>query len=62
MIISVVCLDSSPLTAPWGLNPLKKKITFHRQFDDFCLSSQNFGGGMRPPHNTMGPGMPGVNM
>uniref|UniRef100_A0A3Q1CV97 LisH domain-containing protein n=1 Tax=Amphiprion ocellaris TaxID=80972 RepID=A0A3Q1CV97_AMPOC len=23
---------------------------------------QNFGGGMRPPHNTMGPGMPGVNM
>uniref|UniRef100_A0A3Q0S8D3 Single stranded DNA binding protein 3b n=1 Tax=Amphilophus citrinellus TaxID=61819 RepID=A0A3Q0S8D3_AMPCI len=22
----------------------------------------NFGGGMRPPHNTMGPGMPGVNM
>uniref|UniRef100_A0A3B4FGW2 Single-stranded DNA-binding protein 3-like n=1 Tax=Pundamilia nyererei TaxID=303518 RepID=A0A3B4FGW2_9CICH len=29
---------------------------------DFCLFSQNFGGGMRPPHNTMGPGMPGVNM
>ncbi|XP_070764738.1 single-stranded DNA-binding protein 3b isoform X15 [Enoplosus armatus] len=29
---------------------------------DFWLSSQNFGGGMRPPHNTMGPGMPGVNM
>uniref|UniRef100_A0A3Q4H5N4 Single stranded DNA binding protein 3b n=1 Tax=Neolamprologus brichardi TaxID=32507 RepID=A0A3Q4H5N4_NEOBR len=25
-------------------------------------SQQNFGGGMRPPHNTMGPGMPGVNM
>uniref|UniRef100_A0A3B4AVM4 Uncharacterized protein n=1 Tax=Periophthalmus magnuspinnatus TaxID=409849 RepID=A0A3B4AVM4_9GOBI len=23
---------------------------------------QNFGGGMRPPHNNMGPGMPGVNM
>uniref|UniRef100_A0A7N8WL49 Single stranded DNA binding protein 3b n=1 Tax=Mastacembelus armatus TaxID=205130 RepID=A0A7N8WL49_9TELE len=23
---------------------------------------QNFGGGMRPPHNTMGTGMPGVNM
>uniref|UniRef100_A0AAQ4PYQ4 Single stranded DNA binding protein 3b n=1 Tax=Gasterosteus aculeatus aculeatus TaxID=481459 RepID=A0AAQ4PYQ4_GASAC len=23
---------------------------------------QNFGGGMRPPHNSMGPGMPGVNM
>uniref|UniRef100_A0A8D3CFK3 Single stranded DNA binding protein 3b n=1 Tax=Scophthalmus maximus TaxID=52904 RepID=A0A8D3CFK3_SCOMX len=23
---------------------------------------QNFGGGMRPPHNAMGPGMPGVNM
>ncbi|XP_053178826.1 single-stranded DNA-binding protein 3b isoform X5 [Scomber japonicus] len=23
---------------------------------------QSFGGGMRPPHNTMGPGMPGVNM
>uniref|UniRef100_A0A3Q3CYQ3 Single stranded DNA binding protein 3b n=1 Tax=Haplochromis burtoni TaxID=8153 RepID=A0A3Q3CYQ3_HAPBU len=23
---------------------------------------QNFRGGMRPPHNTMGPGMPGVNM
>uniref|UniRef100_A0A671URH8 Single stranded DNA binding protein 3b n=1 Tax=Sparus aurata TaxID=8175 RepID=A0A671URH8_SPAAU len=21
---------------------------------------QNFGGGMRPPHNTMGPGMPGI--
>lgn len=28
----------------------------------YLLSSQNFGGGMRPPHNTMGPGMPGVNM
>uniref|UniRef100_A0A4W5M2W5 Single stranded DNA binding protein 3b n=1 Tax=Hucho hucho TaxID=62062 RepID=A0A4W5M2W5_9TELE len=26
------------------------------------LSLQNFGGGMRPPHNAMGPGMPGVNM
>nr|XP_061790779.1 single-stranded DNA-binding protein 3-like isoform X17 [Nerophis lumbriciformis] len=26
------------------------------------MSCQNFGGGMRPPHNTMGPGMPGVNM
>uniref|UniRef100_A0A672L2M6 Single-stranded DNA-binding protein 3-like n=1 Tax=Sinocyclocheilus grahami TaxID=75366 RepID=A0A672L2M6_SINGR len=23
---------------------------------------QSFGGGMRPPHNSMGPGMPGVNM
>ncbi|MCJ8734565.1 hypothetical protein PDJAM_G00236760 [Pangasius djambal] len=23
---------------------------------------QNFGGGMRPPHNSMGPGMPGVAM
>ncbi|XP_012677103.1 single-stranded DNA-binding protein 3b isoform X4 [Clupea harengus] len=23
---------------------------------------QNFGGGMRPPHNAMGPGMPGMNM
>lgn len=35
---------------------LKKRCFF------FCLSHQNFGGGMRPPHNTMGPGMPGVNM
>jgi len=25
-------------------------------------SPQSFGGGMRPPHNSMGPGMPGVNM
>uniref|UniRef100_A0A672KWX7 Single-stranded DNA-binding protein 3-like n=1 Tax=Sinocyclocheilus grahami TaxID=75366 RepID=A0A672KWX7_SINGR len=23
---------------------------------------QSFGGGMRPPHNSMGPGMPGVNI
>uniref|UniRef100_A0AAY4BDX2 LisH domain-containing protein n=1 Tax=Denticeps clupeoides TaxID=299321 RepID=A0AAY4BDX2_9TELE len=23
---------------------------------------QNFGGGMRPPHNAVGPGMPGMNM
>uniref|UniRef100_A0A672I551 Single stranded DNA binding protein 3b n=1 Tax=Salarias fasciatus TaxID=181472 RepID=A0A672I551_SALFA len=28
----------------------------------FWISCQNFGGGMRPPHNTMGPAMPGVNM
>uniref|UniRef100_A0A3Q3KWP5 Single stranded DNA binding protein 3b n=1 Tax=Mastacembelus armatus TaxID=205130 RepID=A0A3Q3KWP5_9TELE len=31
-------------------------------FYDLWLPSQNFGGGMRPPHNTMGTGMPGVNM
>lgn len=27
----------------------------------FLFIRQSFGG-MRPPHNTMGPGMPGVNM
>lgn len=26
------------------------------------LSVQNYGGGMRPPLNSMGPGMPGMNM
>ncbi|KAI2661799.1 Single-stranded DNA-binding protein 3 [Labeo rohita] len=26
------------------------------------MGPQSFGGGMRPPHNSMGPGMPGVNM
>uniref|UniRef100_A0A7N8Y106 Single stranded DNA binding protein 3b n=1 Tax=Mastacembelus armatus TaxID=205130 RepID=A0A7N8Y106_9TELE len=35
---------------------------FQPCFYDLWLPSQNFGGGMRPPHNTMGTGMPGVNM
>ncbi|KAG8132442.1 hypothetical protein E2320_010286 [Naja naja] len=29
---------------------------------DPWLSLQNYGGGMRPPPNSLGPGMPGINM
>ncbi|XP_070764739.1 single-stranded DNA-binding protein 3b isoform X16 [Enoplosus armatus] len=44
------------MSGPRGMGPMGPGP------QDFWLSSQNFGGGMRPPHNTMGPGMPGVNM
>ncbi|XP_069088728.1 single-stranded DNA-binding protein 3 isoform X4 [Lissotriton helveticus] len=30
--------------------------------NDPWLSLQSYGGGMRPPHNSLGPGMPGINM
>lgn len=51
----------------WNLSLLKSDLVvddffFFKKGGFFCLSHQNFGGGMRPPHNTMGPGMPGVNM
>ncbi|XP_071401530.1 single-stranded DNA-binding protein 3b isoform X18 [Centroberyx affinis] len=46
------------MSGPRGMGPMGPGP----QTPDLWLSSQNFGGGMRPPHNAMGPGMPGVNM
>uniref|UniRef100_A0AAQ4RVE2 Single stranded DNA binding protein 3b n=1 Tax=Gasterosteus aculeatus aculeatus TaxID=481459 RepID=A0AAQ4RVE2_GASAC len=48
---------------PPGFFQVSEFTTLTANLDVFLLFvSQNFGGGMRPPHNSMGPGMPGVNM
>lgn len=38
------------------------KLEFLTGCLSLSLSGQNYGGGMRPPPNSMGPGMPGMNM
>uniref|UniRef100_A0A8C2ZP51 Single stranded DNA binding protein 3b n=1 Tax=Cyclopterus lumpus TaxID=8103 RepID=A0A8C2ZP51_CYCLU len=64
---------TTPIRSLTARNPLKsspshpnlgpmQRMSGPRGMGPMGPGPQNFGGGMRPPHNTMGPGMPGVNM
>ncbi|KAM9479731.1 single-stranded DNA-binding protein 3-like isoform 3-T3 [Salvelinus alpinus] len=57
-------LQNMDHTRPQGhpnLGPMQR-MSGPRGMGPMGPGPQNFGGGMRPPHNSMGPGMPGVNM
>uniref|UniRef100_A0A8C8M3J5 LisH domain-containing protein n=1 Tax=Oncorhynchus tshawytscha TaxID=74940 RepID=A0A8C8M3J5_ONCTS len=57
-------LQTMDHTRPQGhpnLGPMQR-MSGPRGMGPMGPGPQNFGGGMRPPHNAMGPGMPGVNM
>uniref|UniRef100_A0A674CT85 Single stranded DNA binding protein 3b n=1 Tax=Salmo trutta TaxID=8032 RepID=A0A674CT85_SALTR len=57
-------LQNMDHTRPQGhpnLGPMQR-MSGPRGMGPMGPGPQNFGGGMRPPHNAMGPGMPGVNM
>uniref|UniRef100_A0A669E5E9 Single stranded DNA binding protein 3b n=1 Tax=Oreochromis niloticus TaxID=8128 RepID=A0A669E5E9_ORENI len=58
IILYLECLYSSGHP---NLGPMQR-MSGPRGMGPMGPGPQNFGGGMRPPHNTMGPGMPGVNM
>uniref|UniRef100_A0A672Y441 Single-stranded DNA-binding protein 3-like n=1 Tax=Sphaeramia orbicularis TaxID=375764 RepID=A0A672Y441_9TELE len=52
---------SQPLL-PNSLDPTRPQGTDKRETEWCYLTGTNYGGGMRPPPNSMGPGMPGMNI
>uniref|UniRef100_A0A3B3BEF2 Single stranded DNA binding protein 4 n=1 Tax=Oryzias melastigma TaxID=30732 RepID=A0A3B3BEF2_ORYME len=55
--------NSLDLSRPQGAQPLTHgSVLLFETLVMAFLSVQNYGGGMRPPLNSMGPGMPGMNM